>query len=141
MDIYNKAIPYDILNTKKFSHKKFNSSNLLTMKLGSFNKSPYYIFSIILRNTMLCDESKNKITQVLSSCHELELEIIEGSIIVSASVSDYIIGNLELSKLIKDIFKILSEYKYISQNTFFAISYDYLDELHNGYFETIDFFI
>ena len=39
MDIYNKAIPYDIFNRSKFSNEKYNSSNLITMKLGEYENN------------------------------------------------------------------------------------------------------
>ena len=140
MDIYNKAIPYDIFNRSKFSNEKYNSSNLITMKLGTFNKQEFYTFSIILRNTSLCEETQNIIKQLLLNCINSEIEISNSSILVTADVSNLIDGNNELSNLIKNILKILLNYNYIQNDTFFGISYDYDDKLYNGYLTQLDFF-
>lgn len=141
MDIYNKAIPYDIFNTSKFSDEKFNSSNLITMKLGTFDEQEFYTFSIILRNTSLCEKTQNIIKQLLLNCINSEIEISNSSILVTADVSNLIDGNNELSNLIKNILKILLNYNYIQNDTFFGISYDYDDKLYNGYLTQLDFFI
>ncbi len=141
MDIYNRAIPYDILNTRIFSKSRYNNSNLITMTLGSFKNQIYYNFSIVLRNTILSDETKNKIKEILGTYINSEIDINNNAILFTADVNDYIKGDLEITEIIINIFRILFEYEHINTDTFFAISYNYKDDIYSGYLNNINFII
>ena len=143
MEIYNKAYPYDIMNVNKFSKEEFNRSNLITMVLNSFNKQKFYKLAICLKNIVLCEYTQNKIKLVLQTQHLTNEEIIieNNYISFTTDITNYSQGDFELNYLIQNIFKILFEDNYIDEQTFFAISYNYLDEIYSGYINTIDILI
>ena len=86
MDIYNKAIPYDIFNRSKFSNEKYNSSNLITMKLGTFNKQEFYTFSIILRNTSLCEKTQRKVSKPKISLSQSLISLSKSSNLIYITI-------------------------------------------------------
>ena len=143
MEIYNKAHPYDIMNVNKFSEEEYNRSNLITMVLNIFNKRTFYSLAICLKNIVLCEYTQNKIKLVLQTQHLTNEEIIieNNYISFTTDITNYSQGDFELNYLIQNIFKILFEDNYIDEQTFFAISYNYLDEIHSGYSNTIDILI
>ena len=134
MDIYNKVIPFDIYDTLLFSKEKFSKSNLITIRLGDFNLQKFYSLTVVLKDIILSDDSQSEIRNLFDiTSSSAEITVNDNYIWYSIDIDNYSTGNNKLNEHIKNIFRILVKFNYITNQIFFGISYNHLDNLYNGY--------
>ncbi len=137
MEIYNKSTPFDIFNTRLFPREKFESNNIITMRLHKSKDIYNYSFSMNLPNITLSQVVQDKINNIIN-IQNSEIEIYDDFISFSSKINSESTSESEidviLNKMLNDIFKIIFDNINLSDDMFFGISYNYMSKLYNGYF-------
>jgi hypothetical protein len=128
MELYNKSDKFDIMNCDTISQDEFSNMNIITMRLYSWNKKKYYSFAFYLANIHLDDNTIDKIKLINSNI----ISEADNYFFFKSDVLEGIDSDQHLTLIIKQIINILFSSKYIKENTFFGISYEYNCKLYNG---------
>lgn len=135
MEFIKKITPYDIFNCTLFPYEKYISTNMIILTIYEFNKNLYYTFNINLPNIIISENDLvliKKIFDMFSSIYG-KLEISENSVYFLEKINSITDAEKNLDIILQEIFNILFKSKYITNETYFGISYRCRNASNTGY--------
>ena len=141
MEFIKRLIPFDIFNCTLFPYEKFISSNLIMMRIYEFHKDLYYSFNVSLHNIIISNNDLNLIEKILNRFSPIseELQITPNYLYFIAKTNNKTDPEKNLNIILQEIFNILFTSKYINNDTYFGISFQYHDTQNTGHFLASEF--
>jgi hypothetical protein len=136
MEFIKRLTPFDIFNCTLFPHEKFISSNLIMMRIYEFRKDLYYSFNITLPNIIISINDLDLIEKILNRFSPIseKLQITANYLYFIAKTNNKSDPEKNLNIILQEIFNILFTSKYITNDTYFGISFQYHDTQNTRHF-------
>jgi hypothetical protein len=141
MEFIKKINPFNIFNPIIFPHEKFISSNLIIIRIYQSCKDFYYSLTMTLPKIIISKNDLVLIEKILNNFYPIpeELHITSNYLCFIAKNNNKTDPDTNLNIILREIFNILFTSKYITNETYFGISYQNYDVPYRGHFLASEF--